>query len=81
VDGIDQLGRDLAPAGGLEGLEVILDVLAERPGVLVAGLHLEREGMRLDAHRVRRRMSSRRNPKGVRSRERSMPWKRPVRAA
>ena len=39
---------------GFERREVLLHVLAQRPGVLVAELGFEREGVRLDAHGVRR---------------------------
>jgi hypothetical protein len=53
-DRVDLGGSDFAAARGFERIQILLDVAAQRPGVLVAELGLEREGMRFDVHGMRR---------------------------
>ena len=50
ADGLDLRRPDVPAPLRLEIRQICFDVAAQRPGVLVAELHLEREAVRLDAH-------------------------------
>ena len=53
LDGLYQFRSHLPATRGLQCLEKLLDVLAQRPGVLITQLGFERERTRLDAECVR----------------------------